>query len=72
MATPHDDERFITADQAVFETERVVHGLAEGGEIGRMEPKEAQKLAEILFSDEEEGMPEEIRQFFGFDEEEGS
>jgi hypothetical protein len=72
MATPHDDEPFITADQAIFETELVVHGLAEGGEIGRMEPEEAQKLAVILFSDEEEGMPEEIRQFFRFDEEEGS
>jgi hypothetical protein len=69
MTTPDDEGEFITAEQAIFETELAMHGLTDSGVIGKLEVGEAQKLAEILFADEE-GLPDEIRQFFGFPEEE--
>jgi hypothetical protein len=57
-----EPERFITADEALFETERAVAGLAgEGGMIGKMEQPEALKLAEALFGGD---MPDDIREFF--------
>jgi hypothetical protein len=57
-----EPERFITADEALFETERAVAGLGgEGGMLGKMEQPEALKLAEALFG---EDMPDDIRQFF--------
>jgi hypothetical protein len=69
MTTAPDDKgEFITADQAIFETELAMHGLTDSGVLGKMEVGEAQKLAEILFADEE-GLPDEIRHFFGFPEE---
>jgi hypothetical protein len=70
MTTPDDDDaQFITAEQAIFETELAVHGLTDGGVIGKLEQDEAQKLAEYLFADDEEGLPDEIREFFRFPEE---
>lgn len=69
-SAPDDKGEFITAEQAIFETELAMHGLTDSGVIGKLEAGEAQKLAEILFADEEDGMPEELRQFFGFGEEE--
>lgn len=70
MTTPDDKGEFITAEQAIFETELAAHGLTEGGVIGKLEAGEAQKLAEYLFADEEEGLPEELRAFFRLPEEE--
>ena len=67
--TSDDNEQFITAEQALFETELAMHGLTDSGVIGKLEVGEAQKLAEILFADEG-GLPEELREFFRFPEEE--
>ena len=63
-----DRNRYITAEEAIFETERCVFGLGEGGLIGTMNQQEVQKFAEFVFADEG-GVPDELRPFFGYPEE---
>lgn len=63
-------DNFITAEDALLDMEMIHLGMRESGEVGHLEGDEARKLATYLFSDDEHGLPDELKKFFDFPEEE--
>jgi hypothetical protein len=67
---PSGEDRFITAEDALIDIEMHALGMRKSGTAGTLKGDEARKLAEYLFSDEEDGLPEDVKRFFGFEEDE--
>lgn len=58
------EDPFVTAEEAIFETELHAFGLRDGPYSVRLTQPEAMKVGEYLFADVPGGMPREVRRFF--------